>query len=262
MASNEERKRCIVRRLIATAVTTVCAVSLGGAAVGEEHVGTDGPSIDVEIESNPVDGSDDGSTDTTGDADTGTTGPTIPDCVVENMPGVGCGGIDPNQEPDGGPELPPVNPADLGESVLDTMYLPSPKVSISPGPPNPTYVNLWTWFWIPESQWVPKSKSVTLRGTTVTVTVKPETATWDSGEGTTTCAGPGEQWVEGSPEESSCGHRYESTGSMNVSASIGWHATWTCSGICIADGGDLGVLEADAGSAQLEVRQRQSMVID
>lgn len=164
---------------------------------------------------------------------------------------------------------PPVNPADLGQTLLGRMEAPSPNISIAPAPPRPTLVRLWTWFWVPESQWQSRSDSISLRGTTVTVSIEPESVTWDTGEGTTTCDGPGEPWTAGSDAEtSSCGHEYKHTtvdqpgGKYSVSATMTWRASWSCSGVCIADGGDLGTIESESESARLEVRQRQSLVIE
>ncbi|MGH3357435.1 MAG: hypothetical protein ACRDO7_01440, partial [Nocardioidaceae bacterium] len=132
---------------------------------------------------------------------------------------------------------PPVNPADLGQTLLDNMPLPSPDISIAPAPPRPTLVQLWTWFWVPEGQWQSQSDSITLGQTTVTVTIEPDSVVWSTGEGSTTCDGPGEPWTPGSDAEtSSCGYEYEHTtvvepgGKYTVSATIKWHASWTCSG--------------------------------
>lgn len=165
--------------------------------------------------------------------------------------------------------VPPPNPADLGQVLLDRMPIPSPDISIAPAPPRPTLVQLWTWFWVPESQWRSQSESMSAGGITVTVTVEPESVTWNTGEGSTVCDGPGEPWTPGSDAEtSSCGHKYTSTtvdepgGKYSVSATMSWRASWTCEGACIADGGDLGTIESESESAQLEVRQRQSLVIE
>lgn len=177
--------------------------------------------------------------------------------------GPGGGSIDVEEAP------PPPNPADLGQIVMDSMQLPSPKITMAPRPPNPTLVQLWTWFWIPQDQWQSQSDSISAGGITVTVTIEPEKVVWDTGEGTVTCDGPGEPWSPGSDAEtSSCGHRYEHTtvdqpgGTYPVSATIQWHASWTCTGACMSDGGDFGLIDSDSSTAQVEVRQRQSLVIE
>src|SRR5690625_2746079 len=192
-----------VSRVLA-GVAATAAVLLGTpqsatADGGFVDINPDGGVIDQGIELDPdgggTDGDDGGGVDDVDDGGDG--GDSIPDCINTNSPwdagdlGEGCGGLPGENDDGGGVELPPVNPATLGGQVLDSMLIPSPKVTISPGPPNPTYVNLWTWFWVPESQWVSHSQSVSLRGTTVTVTIEPVHTTWDTGESTVTCDGPG-----------------------------------------------------------------------
>lgn len=268
-----------MRRVIASVIAAPLTIIFCTAPVnadGHADPNQSGPGIDYGVEIDPTgptsdgtgdDGGTDGGTDnvTDGDSDGGGDGFL---CVNENGhvwngDSDSCGGFPQDGQGQGAEQPPPpVNPADLGGQVLDTMLIPSPQVSISPGPPNPTYVNLWTWFWVPESQWAARSQSISLRGTTVTVTIEPVRTTWETGESTVRCDGPGEAWSAGKGKRSSCGFEYSSPGAVTVSASIGWHASWTCSGVCIADGGDFGVIESDESSSQLEVRQRQSLVID
>lgn len=265
------------------AIGATLAASSLAPALGDEWADTDGGGIDYGIELGPTDSYedpdggytdyDDGYTPTEDDTvqlspeeqlelDSNSIMCTVtfscPEAPPETTP------VEVEEEP-----LPPVNPAELGQTLLGRMEAPSPDISIAPAPPRPTLVRLWTWFWVPESQWQSRSDSISLRGTTVTVTIEPESVAWDTGEGTTTCDGPGEPWTAGSDAEtSSCGHEYKHTtvdqpgGKYSVSATMTWRASWSCSGVCIADGGELGTLESESESARLEVRQRQSLVIE
>lgn len=277
-----------MRRLTALAAATAALCALpAGAALGDDdqYVQPDGDGgIDYGIELGPDttytppqgdDYDENGYVPTDPD---GGTDPLTPLDELENAqdPGVLYCMIFPCETPvqplDNSPDEqapPPVNPADLGQIVLDHMDLPAPDISIAPTPPRPTLVQLWTWFWVPPGQWQPHSDSISLGGATVTVKIEPESVAWQTGEGTTVCDGPGEEWTPGSDAEtSSCGHEYAHTtvdepgGKYTVSATIKWHASWTCEGRCIATEGDFGTLDSDSSSARLEVRQRQSLVIE
>lgn len=270
--------------IVGAATALVAAAALAAPALADEWANPDGDGgIDYGIETDPsdsytgptddYDGYDGYSPDDVGGGSDPLTPPEQLDndydniyCYIPEM----CPDAPPVDE--GTPEQeapPPVNPAELGQAVLDHMEVPSPHISIAPAPPRPTLVQLWTWFWIPDDQWQPHSDSVSLNGTTVTVTIEPESVDWQTGEGTTTCDGPGEPWSPGSDAEtSSCGHEYEHTtvdqpgGKYTVSATMSWHASWHCEGICTGYDGDLGEITPGSTSAQLEVRQRQSLVIE
>lgn len=252
-------------------------------ALADEWANPDGDGgIDYGIEIDPTDpytgpdGGYDYDDDYYGPTEDGSTDPLSPvEQLEQDYDGVYCYlplmCPETNVDPETGEvqELPPVNPAEVGQTLLGNMEPPSPDISIAPAPPRPTLVQLWTWFWVPEQQWQPITDSISIRNVTVTVTIEPESVAWDTGEGTTTCDGPGEPWASGSDAEtSSCGHEYQHTtvdqpgGAYAVTATMTWSASWTCQGDCIATGGDLGTIESESESAQLEVRQRQSLVIE
>ena len=46
-----------------------------------------------------------------------------------------------------------------------------------------------------------------------------------------------------------------------MGATIRYHVTWVCTGNCTANGGDLGLVDAQAGTSTLRVLQRQTVVV-
>jgi hypothetical protein len=64
-----------------------------------------------------------------------------------------------------------------------------------------------------------------------------------------------------------CGYTYETTstdqpdGRFAISATIRYQVTWTCTGACPTASGDLGLVDAPAGSSTLRVLQRQTVVV-
>ena len=138
-----------------------------------------------------------------------------------------------------------------------------------PAAPSPTYVGVANWLWVPSAQWRTLAKSVTAGATTVTVTAAPAQIVWDLGPSSITCYGPGRPWEQGMSDAAttSCSYVYETTsvdqpdGRFGVSATIRYQVTWTCNGACPTTGGNLGLVDAPAGSGTLCVLQRQTVVI-
>lgn len=166
------------------------------------------------------------------------------------------------------PPPPPPNPVELGQEATDQMVIPVPTVATSPQAPVEALVGLKTWLWIPAERWRPLSESVTAGATTVTATLRPVGSVWDLGEGVERCAGPGQAWRPGlEQEESACGYTYAHTsngepgGRFEVSTVVHYAATWTCTGVCTSNGGDLGILDSPAQVSRLRVGERQSVVI-
>lgn len=159
----------------------------------------------------------------------------------------------------------PPDPAEMAKKALGELPLVKPTVNTAPKPPDRTYVGLRTWLWMDSGQWAPLTKSVTAGSTTVTVKAVPDHVTWDMGEGSTTCASGGKAWPFGTTDNSlstDCGYTYEHTGTYHVSAQLTYTATWTCSGTCTSDSGDLGSVTGAAGGSSLTVDERQSVNIN
>lgn len=163
----------------------------------------------------------------------------------------------------------PVDAAAVARTLLDRLDIPRPQMNTSPQAPVKALVGLETWLWVEPAQWTPLELSASLGGTTVTVTARPIQSRWDMGEGTKACGGPGRVWRKGLGQKATtpCGYTYKRTSvrepndKYDVSAVMRYAITWTCTGDCSAGSGDLGTLDSLADTAQLEVGERQSVVI-
>lgn len=159
--------------------------------------------------------------------------------------------------------------ASVARTLRDRLDLPRPQMRTSPQAPVKALVGLETWLWVEPAQWEPVELSSSLGGITVTVTARPVQSLWDMGEGTKACSGPGRVWRAGLGQDATtpCGFTYSSTslrepeGRFEVAATLRYSITWTCSGGCAASTGDLGTLDSLADTADLEVGERQSVVI-
>lgn len=178
---------------------------------------------------------------------------------------VDCVNVEPEEAEDDGP----VDAAAVAATLRDRLDLPRPQMSTSPQAPVKALVGLETWLWVAPAQWEPLELSASLGGTTVTVTARPIQSRWDMGEGTKACGGPGRVWRKGLGQKATtpCGYTYKRTSvrepgkKHDVSATLLYAITWTCTGDCSAGSGDLGTLDSLADTAQLEVGERQSVVV-
>jgi hypothetical protein len=163
----------------------------------------------------------------------------------------------------------PPSPEELAANALGLMHLLRADVRTAPAPPEETYVGVENWLWVPSGQWRTLTKSVNARATTVTVTAAPSQIVWDLGPASTTCNGPGKPWEQGMSDSATttCGYTYETSSvdqpdeSFAISATIRYQVTWTCAGACPTTGGDLGLVDAPAGTSTLRVLQRQTVVV-
>jgi hypothetical protein len=168
-----------------------------------------------------------------------------------------------------GEEPGPPTPEQLATTALDQLPLAQAEVHTAPAPPAATYVGVEDWLWVPEDQWRTLTKSVNAGATTVTVTAAPSQIVWDLGPASITCYGPGKPWEQGMSDAATttCGYTYETSsvdqpdGSFAISATIRYQVTWTCAGACSTAGGDLGLVDAPAGTSTLRVLQRQTVVV-
>lgn len=162
------------------------------------------------------------------------------------------------------------NPADLARSAFGEMKLTVPDVHLAPAPPAKTYVGLETWLWMPPGQWATLTKSVTAGSTTVTVVAEPVRVRWNMGAGTKVCNSAGREWKPGRMAKdatTNCSYTYkkvsdfEPGNKFKVSVVIAFQVDWTCAGTCLATEGTLGQVDGLPGAGEIQVGERQSVVV-
>jgi hypothetical protein len=144
-----------------------------------------------------------------------------------------------------------------------------PGLQIAPPPTYHSYINYENWLWIPANQWRNVQASVSVGGTTVTVTAEPVRTEWDMGDGkpVKNCYDAGRPWVKGMSEDAvtACGYAYKDTsvdadpGYFTITGQLFYDVRWSCTGACSAPGGPLGVYPGPTSSSCLTVYQRQTV---
>lgn len=188
--------------------------------------------------------------------------PAFPDDPGNPGPIVG----DPVVVPPVAPPLP--LPREVADMALAQLQLRKPVVHMNPSEGHLGLVGLPVWLWIDSNdptRWSPGgiSKTLTVRGVTVTVVARSTLVTWDMGDGKTEeCTVPGRPY-QGDDEniDSDCTHRYESTSQgqpgskFPVSATVTWKASYT---------GPTGTFDMDdlSGSAGTTVRVGELQVMN
>ena len=160
-------------------------------------------------------------------------------------------------------------PGELATRAVGLMPLATADLHTAPQSPDPTYVGVDNWLWVPEGQWATLSKTVRAGGTSVTVTAAPSQIVWDMGPEAVTCYSPGKVWRQGMIDAATtpCSYAYERTsgsqpgGVFSISATIRYQVDWTCSGACSEGSGSLGQVDAPAGTGTIRVLQRQTVVV-
>lgn len=163
----------------------------------------------------------------------------------------------------------PPSPGQLAKTALGEIHLAQAEVHTAPQAPDPTYVGIANWLWIPDAQWATLTKSVTAGPTTVTATAAPSQVLWKAGPESATCYDAGRPWVLGMTDAATtrCSITFDqdSTDQPNdsyaITATIRYAVTWSCSGTCSTSTGDLGLVDAPAGAGELRVLQRQTVVV-
>jgi hypothetical protein len=162
------------------------------------------------------------------------------------------------------------DPRTLALQAEKTVRLPQPSGDRSPnqdqrfhGSPF-TYVNLWTWFWTDPASWRTLTATARAGGVSASVTVAPQSLSFDPGDGSAAvvCTGPGRAWTSDDgneqPTNGGCGYRYHSATSQPVTStqSIRWAVTWR------ASDGESGTLPdlTTSRAGQLMVLQVESVV--
>ncbi|GLY19951.1 hypothetical protein Kisp01_69650 [Kineosporia sp. NBRC 101677] len=146
-------------------------------------------------------------------------------------------------------EIELVDPIVLALQARDGLRLPRPQGRRSPS--GQTFVNEYTWFWLPGG-W--KDLTATARAGAVwaTVTAKPREMRVSAGGdvGGTTCSGPGRAWTPtdgaGAPSDGGCALVFKASGTFDVNVAVPYDVSWTGSG---GAGGDLGVITAEGQDA-------------
>lgn len=166
---------------------------------------------------------------------------------------------------------PPPDPAVLAAQAYAELVPPAPTAHRSPDEDMPgqpwTVVQLWTWYWVEQADWVPLSRTVELRGVSATVTATPVATTFDPGNGDSvvSCGGPGRPWTDpgdnSDPVPSSvggCGYQYKRVAEgVQATTSIRYAVTWTSS---TGAGGALPDLLGSTTSPPFRVEQIQVVV--
>jgi hypothetical protein len=168
-----------------------------------------------------------------------------------------------------GHEPAPPTPEQLASTALGLIPLAQADVHTAPAAPAATYVGVENWLWVPNGQWRTLTKSVSAGATTVTVTAAPSQIVWNLGPTSIRCYDPGRPWDHGMSDAATttCGYTYKASsagrpdGRFSISATIRYQVTWTCTGACPTTGGDLGLVDAPAGSSTMRVLQRQTVVV-
>lgn len=163
-----------------------------------------------------------------------------------------------------------VDPGQIAQQLVERAPFEFANAHMAPGPDYHTYINYLNWMWVSADQWHDVSVSLTVAGATVTLTAEPTYVNWDMGnDDTTSCVGPGREWVKGMPEDAptNCSFTYSAMqdpegDKWTVSARINYSVGWTCTGNCGGQtSGDLGDVAALAGdSTTITVYQRQTVV--
>jgi hypothetical protein len=290
----------MLRRQVAAAGSAfVAALAVGMAPAAADDDAGWGPggiwaSADEESQDSDSGGgsTDDGSDDSTGtdswisSAGSGDTCGSDTGSLTLELAGLqgNCGFAPALDTGDPGYVAPTVDAEAEAEEAFDRMPLATADVQIAPGPPLPTYPNLETWVWVPREQWQTLTLTVTAGATTVHVEARPVRLEVDSGERdqmkysattidpTFVCSGPGRVWHKsyGDDAETSCGYTYMTTSSHNpvggdtyhLAGTIVYEGSWTCVGQCTSEGGSLGEVSGPTGNQDVEVQERQSVVVN
>lgn len=161
-----------------------------------------------------------------------------------------------------------VDAGSIARNLLSRADFEYADAATAPEGAQPTYVGYRTWLWIPPNQWHPVSASVTVAGATVTIRATPTGVVWRLGARQMLCDGPGRPWKDGYPEDAQtpCSVVFDDVEHPNgdefeVVARIRYAVEWSCVGSCSSSVGDLGEIDALAGSpSRLVVKQRQTVV--
>ncbi|MEO7555614.1 MAG: hypothetical protein ABIV94_03295, partial [Acidimicrobiales bacterium] len=137
-----------------------------------------------------------------------------------------------------------VDAATLGRYAARGLPLSYPAPSTAPPRVGTQLVGVRTWLWVDPADLVEVVGTAGVPGITVTARARPESVSWDMGDGTdaVVCAGAGTAYdlnVADEDQSTDCAHGFTAAGTFEVTVSIRWHVTWTATN---GETGDLGVV--------------------
>jgi hypothetical protein len=136
-----------------------------------------------------------------------------------------------------------VDPRAVATQALASVGIAGPVVGTSPAADR-LVVRIPSWFWIDGGWWHTYSATASTGRVSSTVTVRPVSAAWSTGDGGgVTCAGPGVPWTPGAPEDATdCSYTYTvpsstASGAYSLTATVTFEVTWASN---TGQGGSLG----------------------
>lgn len=166
----------------------------------------------------------------------------------------------------GRPGAAPPAPGVLAQFAVRYLVLPSPVIRSSPPPGDLQLTWFPTWLWVSPAVWLPRSRTASVPGESVTATATPVMVTWRMGDGSAvTCPGPGTPYSSRyAPSAASpdCGHTYtwpsagQPSGAYQVTVTITWDITWR------GTGGAVGVLRPLFSTATAGFRVAESQAVN
>jgi hypothetical protein len=130
-----------------------------------------------------------------------------------------------------------VDPAALAAEALSSIGIQGPVVRTSPGSDD-LVVNVPTWLWVDPGWWKPYEATAAAGRVTATVTARPTSILWSTGDGSAIRCDAGRPWRPGLAEAATdCSHTYRrAAGGLDLSATVVLEVTWTSN---IGPGGSL-----------------------
>jgi hypothetical protein len=244
--------------VIALVLVISIAISPGAASAGDGPSASAGPDLTVSVQSTQVVGGGGGTAPSpaTGSGGGNTAGPPSPAQVTiteiacataGGLAAVGVAGAVPSQTAPSAPAVggaaappPPTSAVVVATSARAQLVLPLPDAQLAPPPDVDQIVGVATWLWLSPDQWQPLSRTASVPGVSATVTARPQSITWDAGDGTSLdCAGPGLAFEPGRTA-SDCTHVYLDRGDVTTTITVHWQLDWTSS---VGAGGSLGTVD-------------------
>jgi hypothetical protein len=129
----------------------------------------------------------------------------------------------------------PIPTSAWADDARNQLQLPVPGINTAPA--RKTYVRLKTGLWVDKGTFTTFTASAGTPGQTVTAIAKPKNVTWDMGENAIACNSAGDRAGK------TCGYTYARSSAAQpgkayqISATITWDVSWTCTGACDAPAG-------------------------
>lgn len=156
-----------------------------------------------------------------------------------------------------------IDPRQLALQAWNKIAIGAPPIGTSPEADRRLYVRVPTWLWVGGDWWQSYTASASAGRVTATVTARPTTASWSTGDGAgLSCAGPGVVWQRGMSDDATyCKHTYTDSsagrpgGTYTLAVSVPFEVTWTSS---VGAGGSLAGVAREASRA-VEVGEIQAV---